>query len=158
MKDDLCKLAVTDPLKSLQQIYQPDITDIMYPSFASCRSVMWRARRKQMPAVPTPVAEVDLKGEWSKTIRGEWFLLHNRQHLIFVTDTNLSTLAESEKICTDGTFNSTPKLYMQLYNIQGLYQGHFVPLVFATLPDKSANTYFDMFSIIKTLNLICSIY
>ena len=93
-----------------------------------------------MPAVPTTVAEIDLKGEWSETTRGERFLLHKSEYLIFATDANLRTLAECETIFMDGTFNSAPKLFKQLYSIHGLYQGHFVPLVYATLPDKSANT------------------
>ena len=49
----------------------------------------------------------------------------------------------------DGTFKSTPRLFIQLFTIHGQYREHIVPLVYCLLPDKKRETYYKVLDIIK---------
>ena len=52
----------------------------------------------------------------------------------------------------DGTF----KCFFQMYNIHGLCNGHYVPLVFMLLPGKSESIYHSMWSAIRSLCERCN--
>ena len=49
----------------------------------------------------------------------------------------------------DGTFSVASRLFYQLYTLHICFRGFFLPLIYALLPDKTKDTYYDMFSIIK---------
>ena len=71
MKDDLCKKATTNPTKQLKELYRDyvnseerpnqDDEDFMVPTLNSCRSQMYRARRRNMPTLPKTRAEINLR-------------------------------------------------------------------------------------------------
>ena len=107
---------------------------------------MWRARRENIPPLPTSRDDTDLSGDWSLSIAGERFLLHQGSDMIiFATDQFLRLLAECDTIFMDGTFKAAPKQFKQLYTIRGTYRGHFITLVYALLSAKTQATYFNMF-------------
>lgn len=58
--------------------------------------------------------------------------------------TNLVALCKNENIFFDGTFQCWPKL-KKVFTIRVLNNGHYIPLVFCLLQNKSQGTYFDEF-------------
>lgn len=48
----------------------------------------------------------------------------------------------------DGTFSAVPKLFAQLYTIHSMEENNSIPIVYALLPNKRADTYIRMFTIV----------
>jgi len=99
-----------------------------------------------MPTLPKSREEVHsaLDGMDIKTNRDELFLLCNdstKGLVIFSSKKNLECLCSATDIFIDGTFKCCAKFFLQLYSIHGLLNGHYVPLVFTLLCDKSQTTY-----------------
>lgn len=75
----------------------------------------------------------------------------DKRFLIFTTKTNLRTLRSCDIWFADGTFDTVPHLFKQLYTIHGLFQDNTpVPLVYILLVNKSEELYFESISAIKT--------
>ena len=51
---------------------------------------------------------------------------------------------------SDGTLKCRAKFFLQMYNINGLCSGHYVPLAFVLLPGKSESIYGSMWSAIRS--------
>lgn len=110
------------------------------------RKNIYYARRKLVPALPKSIGEVHeaLNELNPKTSRNEQFLLINdntENLVIFSCKSNLEFLCKSKIIYVDGTFSYCTKFFKQLFSIHGYFNGHYVPLVFCLLNDKSENTY-----------------
>ncbi|KAL8622921.1 hypothetical protein ACOMHN_027042 [Nucella lapillus] len=127
MKTELCNLAKQDPVKTSSQVYSDwlanQVGDIEEeePSLSSCRSMMNRARREEMPPLPASIAEIDL-GPLNKTLRGDPFVLHHDDRM-FVLSTleNLWALQDSSILFMDGTFKAAPRpLFSQLFCIHAV--------------------------------------
>ena len=71
--------------------------------------------------------------------------------LIFSTERNLDLLRSSEWLM-DGTFDTAPPLFTQIYSIHGTHLGRTHPLVFALLPNKRQATYESMFTELKNIS------
>jgi hypothetical protein len=57
----------------------------------------------------------------------------------------------------DGIFKYCPRFFLQMFIIQGLKKGHYIPLIFFLLPDKSIETYtFTLHCIVNKCNLFFS--
>ena len=65
----------------------------------------------------------------------------------FTTESNLRFLCQDVHLFADGTFQYCPKYFYQLYTIHAFKNGqyHYVPCVFFLLPDKTEETYRNMF-------------
>ena len=121
---------------------------------------MYKHHTTENIPVPNPY---DIPEELCTTVRGksvrpldenylERFLLHSGQGgklLIFSADTELKTLSESEYIVCDGTFEMAPNSSCQFYTLHGFYGEEGLPLVWALLPNKSHETYLELFSTIR---------
>ena len=133
---------------------------VMFPTYSEIRGSLYKHHATQNISVPNPC---DIPEELCTTVRGksvgpldenylETFLLHSGQGgklLIFSADTELKTLSESEYIVCDGTFEMAPNSSFQLYTLQGFYGEEGLPLVWALLPNKSHQTYVELFSTIR---------
>jgi len=51
----------------------------------------------------------------------------------------------------DGTFEYCPKLFTQLVSLHGLCNDHYIPFLFALLPDKGTSIYVNLFENIINL-------
>ena len=159
IKADLCTRAASQPTKQLKELYRDYIhsdaaptedDDFLVPQLASCRSQMYRARRQNMPQLPTTRAEITLEDSWTKTTAGDNFLPHkDDDQLIFGTDENLRLLSAADTVYMDGTFAVTPRLFYQLYTLHICFRGFFLPLIYALLPNKTGDTYYDMIQTLK---------
>jgi len=86
-------------------------------------------RRKLTPTLPTSV-DFDIAPQYKKTTTGERFLLADRVQrydgevhqrlIVFATDEQLRTLFTSDHIFMDGTFDSVPAHFHQVYSIHAL--------------------------------------
>ena len=58
-------------------------------------------------------------------------------------------------ILKDGTFKYCPTFFMQLYTIHGTVIGHYMPLVYCLLPNKTQDTFQKMWTVITDACTIC---
>ena len=96
--------------------------------------------------------DINLPEEYQKTYSGQDFILHaenDNKFMIFATLDNLRHLAAADTYYGDGTFNSCPSLFYQMYTIHANVHNKIVPLVYALLPDKKQSTYVQLFTILK---------
>lgn len=120
------------------------------------RKNIYYARRKLFPALPKSVSDVHaaLRNLNPKTNRNEDFLLINdavENLVIFSCHNNLKYLCDSSIVYMDGTFSYCTKFFKQLFTLHGYFNGHYIPLVFCLLKDKSQKTYELCFLKIKYL-------
>ena len=65
--------------------------------------------------------------------------------LIYSTETNLRALTTTGHWFADGTFKVAPELFYQVFTIHALVDNNIIPCVYALLPNKTEDTYFEMF-------------
>ena len=82
----------------------------------------------------------------TKTIRDETFLRCDTgpgddRILIFASDEQINVLQTAEEFLVDGTFKVVPEIFYQLFIIHAVHRHHVVPVIYALLRRKSAETY-----------------
>ena len=110
-----------------------------------------RERRKRIPRMPQTHAEVNLTDDWANTLDGEPFVLAESgaddKIILLGTHSNLHHLAEAECFCVDGTFETCPGLFYQIFSIHIIKYGQTFPMMYALLPNKQQSTYNRMFTV-----------
>ena len=96
--------------------------------------------------MPESRADVHFDGEWTKTASGEDFLMAEDGQgedrvIMFVS---IKLFCEAQTIYVDGTFQTCPSLFYQVFTIQAFKNGRQFPLVCALLPNKSRATYVEL--------------
>ncbi|KAJ8680978.1 hypothetical protein QAD02_016765 [Eretmocerus hayati] len=87
---------------------------------------MRRVRRRDLPRNPTPLSDFDdLPDQYTRTLAGENFLIHDSgagdgRILVFATRRNLELLARSPLWFFDGTFEASPRIFVQIFTILGI--------------------------------------
>ena len=69
---------------------------------------------------------------------------------VFSANTELRALHDSQYLVGDGTFEMAPNSAYQVYTIHGFVNGEGVPLVWAILPNKTTDTYKEMFNAVRS--------
>lgn len=92
-----------------------------------------QARRSTTPILPTDV-DFDIPSKYKKTSNNERYLLADRVQrrdgevvnrvIVFATDEQLRTLFTSSHIMMDGTFDSCPAHFDQVYSIHAIKNDH----------------------------------
>lgn len=141
------EMAMATPT-AVPQIYRSQIATAVHednnvpPPLIGIQDSIYRARRKTLPALPNNVE--DLIMDPFVTDRCLIFDIRNQQQqrIIGITSNSLiSHLAKADRIQFDGTFESVPHLFYQLYIIHGKILGSWEPLVFTLMPSKTADSY-----------------
>ena len=57
-------------------------------------------------------------------------------------------MSQVENIFVDGTFKYASRFFNQMFTLHGFKNGHYIPLVFCLLIDKSVKTYEFVFTMI----------
>jgi hypothetical protein len=114
---------------------------------------MYKSRAKVLPPNPTDINEVHqyINATEINTTRGEHFVLNNDENknvIIFSCENNLHFLSNVENVYVNVTFKYSARFFEQMFTIHGYKNGHYVPLVFCLLVDKSEHTYEFVFKII----------
>ena len=111
-------------------------------------------RAKHQPKNPASVQDLVVHGEWTTTMDGDNFLVYDNgvdsasRMLVFASDAALTHLASSSTWFMDGTFDSCPSLFQQLYVIRAPLGESYVSCVYAFLSDKDQSTYEELLSAI----------
>ncbi|XP_060081931.1 uncharacterized protein LOC132561218 [Ylistrum balloti] len=124
------------------------------PTFNTAKSSLYRARRKETPALPKTLSDIRLEGKWTETSTGDRFLLFDdgdqqNRIIAFATTENLRYLSTADTFYCDGTFYTCPSLFNQIYSIHVVIDGRMTPVVFALLPGKSQRIYTRLFTLFK---------
>ncbi len=151
-------------IRPVPQIYQEEIQKIAaapnseevaarLPTLPAVKSSLYRRRRKLIPQLPATRADVHFEGEWALSVKGENFLLAEEgaddKIIIFATDDHLRKLAGADMIFIDGTFQTCPRLFYQIFSIHAILHGKHVPLVYCLLPNKRQETYERVFQLLE---------
>ncbi|KAJ3645124.1 hypothetical protein Zmor_022811 [Zophobas morio] len=127
----------------------------MLPTVSSLSRSIRHAREKENsgPSVPLSLSELTIPAQYQNTAKGDKFLLYDSKDddrvLIFGTKKNLELLSNSTTWMMDGTFQTVPALFYQLYTIHGEVRNAYFPLVFGLLPKKSEAIYVKFFEKIR---------
>ena len=127
---------------------------IQLPTLYSTKCSLYRLKQKQLPPFPTSRDEVHFKVEWTQIIVGEPFLLAedgdgDDKIIIFSTDANIRHLSEADKIYVDGTFQTCPRLFYQIFMVHAFIKGKQFPFVYCLLPGKPRAIYQRTLEIIE---------
>ncbi|XP_065312834.1 uncharacterized protein LOC135922375 [Gordionus sp. m RMFG-2023] len=137
-----------------------DSISMALPSPNLMKRIIHRTRSSNSFAPPNPSSLIELviPHEYSITDKYEDFILHDDgpvpdRVIIFGTRKNLDFLASCEHWFSDGTFKSSPPLFMQIYTIHGIRNNNVLPLIYILTNRKDYETYKRIFTIISD-NLI----
>ena len=116
-----------------------------------------RVALQNHPAEPKHLEDLVIPDAFKEFEDGTKFLVYDsgpgsNRICIFSTQANLELLSRSEQFFSDGTFSTAPRrLFYQLYSIHGIFHNNILPLVYAFLPNKSAETYGRLMEELKRL-------
>ncbi|PIC35038.1 hypothetical protein B9Z55_014517 [Caenorhabditis nigoni] len=140
-----------DVIDSVRKEFGPDVSMCVGDSNAK-RAMVYRARKIKEPEDLELDSGGKIEGKWAVTLDNQKFLQFDGQSssghrfLIFASSYCLQILAQSTIVFMDGTFDSVPNGYCQLFTLH-VYLNDIVvrPVVYALLPDKMTTTYEDLF-------------
>uniref|UniRef100_A0A2S2Q1U3 Uncharacterized protein n=1 Tax=Sipha flava TaxID=143950 RepID=A0A2S2Q1U3_9HEMI len=124
------KIIRTELLKSVNS------EEIEHSDIRSIRKATYEKRRQIYPAFPKSLIDSieQLKSIHNHDVlkfKGEQFIFvpNNKLFVCITTEQNLRCMIKSSDFFADGTFNYAPKHYIQLYTINCLQNGFYVPVV-----------------------------
>lgn len=124
------------------------------PGFHSLERNLYRARHREQPTLSQSIGNIELPGDLRLSRQGDRFFLAavgegDDRQIIFATDANLAIAARCDRWFVDGTFKSTPALFLQVYTLHAMpFDGVMIPLVYGLLPNKRASTYRRFFELL----------
>ena len=71
----------------------------------------------------------------------------NNKIVIFSTADNLKHLSESERIYVDGIFQTSPRLFYQIFTLHSMRYWKQFPFAYCLLPGKSHGIYLQAFEL-----------
>lgn len=126
------------------------------PSRVLVRRINYQRKKlRDTPDDPSDWQDLEeLPEDLCKTSMGERFLLHNSITdnspgcIILSSDWQLNLMSQADSVTADGTFSTCPTPFAQIYTIIANFHAdrRNIPVVFALLPDKSAQTYEQVWS------------
>ncbi|CAF1533811.1 unnamed protein product [Adineta ricciae] len=110
------------------------------------RRVRMLRQKNQMVKEPNDPNFLSVPVKLTTTLRNDQFLRCDTgpgedRILIFASDEQVDILQDAEEFLVDGTFKVVPEIFYQLYIVHGVFRDHVIPLVYALLRRKTADTY-----------------
>ncbi|RWS21273.1 uncharacterized protein B4U80_07801 [Leptotrombidium deliense] len=132
-----------------------DITQEAMQSFQSMHSTLQRARESESDTLPTAINEIYFNAP-RRDFKGQNFVLYenltdSHAMIIFGTKEGMIRLCQAHKIIADGTFNSSAKLFEQLYTLHTKVMSKTFPAVYVLLSNKMSASYSKMFLAIQSI-------
>lgn len=127
-----------------------DPTKCILPEHSNLSRNIRKARNRLVPKLPSTLNEVDIQSRFRSTIGGENWLIYDsgsdddNRILMFSAPYALQRLASSDHWFSDGTFDSCPSIFYQLYTIHAGIHMEIHPLVYCLLPNKTEEIYVKM--------------
>ncbi|KAL3697452.1 hypothetical protein R1sor_011528 [Riccia sorocarpa] len=142
------------------QIYQEEANRLsssatasaMLPVLQSVDTSLYRARRTRFPPLPKSRAEIVIPESLHLTDSGENFVLlqlQNNDIIVFGTSSDFDVLCNATHVYMDGTFDSCPELYRQLFTLHALFEEQQVPLLYVLMSSKERVAYISLFRALK---------
>lgn len=126
---------------------------LVLPKFESASSSLNRWKRKYFPSEAKERRDLEIPNEWKINNDGRNFLMiddgDEDKIIAFATTDFLHELCNATDIFIDGTFKTCPKLFHQLYTFHIIVYGEMMPVIYALLPNKTADTYKRLFYLVK---------
>lgn len=133
------------------------------PRMSALKKTIQNARKQlsNVPPLPSSLELLEIPDEYQycDVAPGtrEKFLLADsgpgqNRILIFGRQRNVEILTRCSVWYVDGTFSLAPKLFYQVFVILGERYGGVHPLLYALLPNKSGETYKQLFTMVKSLD------
>ncbi|VDI54109.1 Hypothetical predicted protein [Mytilus galloprovincialis] len=95
-EEELVKLRTDDWNDDIQELVEN------IPTFPSCKNTMYNKRKKNLPVLPNTVDQINIDGIWSRTTKGDPFLLTDDSiayaHLQYAKESN-TLISCSYHIC-----------------------------------------------------------
>uniref|UniRef100_U9SZL2 MULE transposase domain-containing protein n=2 Tax=Rhizophagus irregularis (strain DAOM 181602 / DAOM 197198 / MUCL 43194) TaxID=747089 RepID=U9SZL2_RHIID len=109
------------------------------PSTIALRARIKRVRRSEMPPQPQTLGEINIPDFLSRTLNGDSFLVKDFMFgedriLLFTTKANIQHLSQAPFLMMNGTFDTVPVIFCQLYSIHapvGRENSRILPLVYS---------------------------
>ena len=133
--------------------------EVLYnlPERQNLRRAVNRYQNRTRPSNPGNLGELEVRAPYTQTLKGEKILFYHSGRgnedtvLIFTTKDILKKLCDSSTIFSDGTFQTAPDMFLQLFTVHGIYRQHLFPFVYALTVNKSEATYDILFGALKSL-------
>lgn len=147
-----CKQKATEDISDRPKIINSVVASSPYKEHFTLRDIesirqnINRGRQRLYGVQPRTVEEVhDFVISNSLTAdRGESFVLDDDRGnniIIFGGGSNIDVLSECNTYYMYGIFKYYPRYFHQLFTKHGIRNGHYIPLIFCTLPNKLLTTY-----------------
>jgi len=125
------------------------------PKKSSIKKRIQEVRRGILPEEPKNLSAMgSIASKYTKTISGQRWLLYfdpdtTEKMAIFSTDRHLKFLQKAKYRVMDGTFQSAPDIFTQLYAIHVEVKGQWFPVVLGLMERKTKASYLTLFRILK---------
>ncbi|MPC21844.1 hypothetical protein E2C01_014845 [Portunus trituberculatus] len=106
-------------------------------------------RVSHRPKDPQCLKEFEITGDWASHLYYDNGPEAYESIIIFCSPNHLGVLAGCAEWCMDGKFSVAPRLFTQLYVIQGRVDGVHFPLMYALLQRKTQTIYEQFFRILE---------
>ena len=161
---DKMRKAAESTVRPIPAIYQDELQQIAthpkrdeiaaaMPPLEQIKSSLYAHRRMRLPPLPSSRENICLQGEWTKTASGDDFLIADDgdedRVLIFATDDNIRQLCRADTVYGDGTFQTCPRLFYQIFTLHIFCHGKQHPVLYALLPNKRRDTYQRMLTMVQ---------
>ncbi|XP_076055366.1 uncharacterized protein LOC143033764 [Oratosquilla oratoria] len=113
------------------------------------KRVLRRVRAAHRPKDPQSLQELDITGPWASNLLYDNGPAADERIIVFASPGHLEQLAACDDWCMDGTFSVAPRLFTQLYVVQGRIGEGYFPLAFALLQRKTQTTYEELFRVLE---------
>ncbi|CAG8685915.1 11114_t:CDS:1, partial [Dentiscutata heterogama] len=150
------KQTLSPPSQIIQSVIANNPQNIYpyIPSYNALCQTIRRVRRSGLPSGSNSLDEFVIPDDLKKTLDGSDFLIKDstigsERILLFTTISNIRYLSQSLVWLMDGTFDTVPTIFRQLYTIHGSVGGdsnsRILPLVYALMSSKSEICYKRLF-------------
>lgn len=144
-----------DKLMQLKNSGYDLVTDL--PTFNSVKHSLYDARNKGAgvsKTVFTNVMEVVIPIKYNKFILADYYYNETRI-ILFCNEDSRELITKTSEFFMDGTFKSCPSPFTQLFTVHGDVNSStetngVVPMLFALMSNRKADSYVVLFSIIKS--------
>lgn len=177
VRQTIKRKAASNPEQPPAQLLRTELTGVpqgvlsQLPDQPALSQAIRRTRRRNMPTNPTSLAAFrELPDRFKATLLGENFLMFDSGYdaedeedsdieedegevdcgrvLVFGTRKNIELLCRSHTWFLDGTFKTSPNIFVQIFTVLGLVQRAgrpdeltALPFVYALLPSKTTDAY-----------------
>lgn len=141
-------------IEEMQGVRNEEVLSNLPQRMALVRMVN-RRQVKNRPPMPRTLQELQILNPYDVTARDDRFLLYDSGRgdrdrvIVFCTDLGLLRLSQSDMLFVDGTFKTSPTMFVQIYTVHAIFMGHVFPFAYCLCRRKTKETYRIIFGTLK---------